>query len=97
MPDYSNWQRNTAKNRDSLGPNPRSGTVAVAEMAMHRIVAPDHAGSIPVGHIGGSRIVGECLRLITERSLVRVQPAPLEVVCLVENCRSGAIGSATAL
>ena len=24
--------------------------MAVAEMAMHRIVAPDHAGSIPVGH-----------------------------------------------
>lgn len=52
MPDYSNWQRDTAKNRDSLSSNLRSGTVAVAEMAMHRIVAPDYAGSIPVGHPG---------------------------------------------
>ena len=50
MPDYSNWQRDTAKDRDSLSSNLRSGTVAVAEMVMHRIVAPDHAGSIPVGH-----------------------------------------------
>ena len=35
MPDYSNWQRDTAKNRDSLSPNLRSGTEAVAEMVIH--------------------------------------------------------------
>ena len=34
-----------------MGSNPITGTVAVAEMAMHRIVAPDYAGPNPVGHI----------------------------------------------
>ena len=28
-----------------------SATVAVAEMAMHRIVVPNYAGSSPVGHL----------------------------------------------
>lgn len=32
------------------GSTPVSATVAVADLAMHRIVAPDYAGSNPVGH-----------------------------------------------
>ena len=32
------------------GSTPVSATVAVADLVMHRIVAPEHAGSTPVGH-----------------------------------------------
>lgn len=34
-----------------MGSNPAKGTVAVAEMVMHRIVNPNYMGSNPIGHI----------------------------------------------
>ena len=35
----------------AVGSNPAIPTVTVADLVMHRIVAPDYAGSTPVGHL----------------------------------------------
>lgn len=37
-----------------MGSTPTARTVAVAEMVMHRIVAPNYAGSNPVGHLSNT-------------------------------------------
>lgn len=36
--------------QEAAGSTPAAPSVAVADMAMHRIVAPDHAGSTPASH-----------------------------------------------
>lgn len=36
--------------QEAAGSIPAAPAVAVADMAMHRIVAPDHAGSTPASH-----------------------------------------------
>lgn len=36
--------------QEAAGSTPAAPAVAVADMAMHRIVAPDHAGSTPASH-----------------------------------------------
>ena len=37
--------------QDRVGSSPTTPIVAVAELVMHRIVVPNHAGSNPVGHL----------------------------------------------
>ena len=47
------WCNGSTEDFESFGSgsNPDTLAVAVADMVMHRIVAPDDAGSTPVGHL----------------------------------------------
>ena len=51
MARWSSLEARRVHNPKVVGSNPTPATVALAELAMHRIVVPDYAGSNPVGHL----------------------------------------------
>lgn len=53
MPLYSNWQRDTAKNRSSLGSNPRGGIWGIDATVACFLCKEKVAGSNPVYSIMG--------------------------------------------
>ena len=66
------WRVRRPFKPEMLGSSPAGITVAVAELAMLRIVAPNDAGSNPVGHLWMSRSIGKQALLQPRKSIKSV-------------------------